>query len=132
MRKEPIMHGRPWTTKQKSYLKKQWGKTKIKNIAWYLKRTEGAVREEGKRLGLPKVYEWNRWNDNDLKTLEKDYNKIPLEELQAKLESEKSIGAIQQRACSMGITSKKIRTRYTGPNVLNIIIERQREAGVLT
>lgn len=46
------MNIRPWTTANVRYLRKNAGHKKAKTIAGYLRRSEGAVRQKARGLGI--------------------------------------------------------------------------------
>lgn len=74
----------PWSDEDISYLIDNWNKLKPQYLAKNLNRTEAAIKKKAYKLKLRKPYKrevGEKWKDEDIDFLIKNWNKVSLDVL---------------------------------------------------
>lgn len=94
------MWGRPWTTGEQERLRELYGKRPVAEIARELGRTESAVMQRARDLGV--LRRRNRaWTSSELAWLRENFATATRVELLAALDH--PIGSVMRRAYEMGL-----------------------------
>jgi len=98
------MVGKRWSDWEVEFLRENWGKLKIQEIAERLGRTGDTVKWKAKTLGLPRLR--REWTEEELKFLRENYGKLPDGEIAERLGRSK--GAVTFKALTLGLRKMKV------------------------
>jgi len=100
---KPKRSRRRWTDEEIAFMMDHYGTMSIKEIARELGRTENAIKNKAKKLGLSKL---PQWSDEEIKLLVGLYGRLPAEEIAKILGRSKD--AVYHKAMRLGLQSYRL------------------------